>query len=288
VGASPNGTARVWDSSSPYRRWASAPIADNCGALSGAEPDQRYLPIACPGHPTRVWDTAHDRLLAELPSVSAPVGDFALAFPVVNSDGTRAAIARGNTAEVYELPGGRLVRTITHGAAVSALAFGPSGELISGDVAGGLLLDRNNGASQALPPAGGGIDAIAVLADGRTVATDTAKHLQVIDRARGLVVNLEMSERAGLLRPSLDAHRLVVVPSSTIPSRIGAIDPAQLWDLEAGRLVAQLTGHVGRTFSARWTSPRAPARCRRLDTEVANSCPHPQAAASQANAPGCG
>jgi WD40 repeat protein/serine/threonine protein kinase len=253
VGASPAGTARLWDSNSSYRRWAAASIADTCGVFSGAEPDQRYLPIACPGHPTRVWDTAYDRLLAELPSVSAPGGDFALALPVVDSNGTRAAIARGNTAEIYELPGGRLVRTIMHGAAVSALAFGPGGALVSGDVAGGSLLSRN-GDLQALPPARGGIDAIVVLADGRTVAADATKHLRVVDRAGGLIVDLQTSERVGLLRPSPDARRLVIVPSSTVPSRNGAIDPAQLWDLEAGRLVAQLAGHVGRTFSVRWTS----------------------------------
>lgn len=31
VGASKDGTARVWDASSPYRRWNSPPISDDCG-----------------------------------------------------------------------------------------------------------------------------------------------------------------------------------------------------------------------------------------------------------------
>src|SRR5262249_30604620 len=31
VGASPDGTARVWDATSPYRRWGVPPVADDCG-----------------------------------------------------------------------------------------------------------------------------------------------------------------------------------------------------------------------------------------------------------------
>jgi hypothetical protein len=47
-------------------------------------------------HPTRIWDTAHDQLLAELPSVTQVDGDFASAFPAVSAAGDRAAIARAN------------------------------------------------------------------------------------------------------------------------------------------------------------------------------------------------
>jgi WD40 repeat protein len=254
LGASLNGTARMWEASLPYRRWSSPPVADSCRVFSGAAPDQRYLPIACPGHATRVWDTAHDKLLAELPSVSAPGGDFALVLPVVSTDGTQAVIARGNAAEVYRLPGGQLVRTVTHGAPVSALAFGANGELVSGDVAGAMLATLGDGEQQALPSARGGIDAVTMLADGRVVVADAAKHLRILDQARMVVVDRQTSERVGLLRPSPDVRRLVLVPSSTIPSRIGAIDPAQLWELEAGSLIVSLVGHVGRTVSARWTS----------------------------------
>jgi WD40 repeat protein len=252
VGASMDGTARIWDSSSPYRRWSSPPIADSCSTFAGTAPDQRYLPIACPGYPTRVWDTARDQLLAELPSVSAPGGDFAPVLPVVSSDGIRAAIAHGNAAEVYELPGGRLVRTVTHGAAVSAVAFGGSGQLVSGDVAGGVIVTSGDRQDQVM--VSGGIDAIAMLADGRVVVADAARHLRVLDQENLTITDLKLPERVGLLRPSPDARRLVTVPSSTIPSRNGAIDPAQLWDLEARRPVTPLAGHVGRTISARWAS----------------------------------
>jgi len=50
-----------------------------------------------------------------------------------------------------------------------------------------------------------------------------------------------------LLRPSPDGFRLVTIPSYT-----GKAVPPMLWDLEHYRLVAQLEGHVGQAFSARY------------------------------------
>jgi hypothetical protein len=43
--------------------------------------------------------------------VSNVEGDFTSAFPAVSGAVDRAAIARGNAVEVYELPGSRLLRT---------------------------------------------------------------------------------------------------------------------------------------------------------------------------------
>ena len=144
AGASGDGIARVWDATSPYRKWSSPPIADDCGLTGSIEPDGRFLAIGCRDHGTRVWDTARDQLVAELPSVTPVAGDFASAFPAVNASGDRAAIARGNTVEVYGLPGPRLLRTIQHGAPVNAVAFGPSGhDLVSGAIDGSLLVTRD-------------------------------------------------------------------------------------------------------------------------------------------------
>jgi WD40 repeat protein len=254
VGVSLEGTARIWDAMSPYRRSASPPIAESCGTLGSVQPDSRFVAIGCPGHPTRVWDTAHDELLAELPSVSAPGVEFAPVFPAVSSDGISAAVARGNTVEIYDLPGGQLVRTITHRAAVSAVAFGPGGDLVSGDVSGEVLIMRRDGQNQALAAARGGIDAIAMLANGRVVAADASRRLRILDLASITITDLEVPERIGLLRPSPDVHHLITVPSAAIPSQSGSIAPAQLWDLDTGRLVTQLAGHRGRTVAARWIS----------------------------------
>ncbi len=226
--ASTEGPAHVWDARSSYRRWASTPIADSCGTLGGIAPDSRFLAVACPDHATRVWDTARDELLAELPSVSAPGGDFALVFPAVSAAGDRVAVAHGKTAEVYELPGGRLIGAIAHGAAVTAVAFGPGGELVSGDAAGVVLVTRDRQA-QPMPPARGGIDAMAMLANGQILIADSSPHLRVLDQEGTAITNIEMPVRAGLLRPSPDAHRLVVIPSSTVGQPGGTIRPGRLF-----------------------------------------------------------
>ena len=249
VGASWDGTARVWDAAPSYRRWSSPPISDECGVASSLEPDRRFIAVGCEGHRTRVWDTARDLLLAELPSMSPRAGDFAPALPAVSAAGDRAAIARGNSVEVYELPGGTLLRTVDHRAAVTAMAFAASGrDLASGAADGSVLVTRDGGAKVALPLAGAGIDAVAILADGRIVATDARKHLRV-HAPDGITALADVSAptRVGLLRPSPDGRCLV-----TIPSYVGETAPPVLWDLERYRLRSTLDGHVGRVFSARF------------------------------------
>jgi len=133
IGASWDGTARVWDATSPYRRWSSPRIGNDCGLGPSPEPDRRFIAVGCRGHNTLVWDTAHDQQIAELPGVTPADGDLLSAIPTVSIGGDRAAIALGNIVEIYELPGGRLLRTIQHGAPVSAATFAPTGDdLVSG------------------------------------------------------------------------------------------------------------------------------------------------------------
>ncbi|HEX2687795.1 MAG TPA: WD40 repeat domain-containing protein [Kofleriaceae bacterium] len=251
IGASGDGTARVWDATSPYRQWSSPPIADDCGLVTSLEPDGRFLAIGCGDHATRVWDTAHDVLLAELPSVTPVAGDFASAFPAVDAGGDRAAIARGNTVEIYELPGGRLLRTLRHDAPVNAVAFGPAGhDLVSGAIDGSILVTRDELEPIALPASEGGIDAAAILPDGRVVAADAHRRLRFYDPGRNkLLTDLELPTRLRLLRLSADGARLI-----TIPSYSGNAAPLLLWDLVYCRLVAQLKGHTGYVLSARFTT----------------------------------
>ena len=214
VGASWDGTARVWDATSPYRRWSSPPVSDDCGLVTSPEPDRRFVAVGCRDHATRVWDTARDQLLAELPSVTQVDGDFTSAFPAVSSAGDRAAIARGNTVEVYELPGGRLLRTIAHGAPVNAVAFASTGrDIVSGAVDGSLLVTRDDGAVLALPTSAGGIDAVGFLPDGRVVAADAQRRLRVYDPGGAVLADLEIPVRVMSLR--VDGTRLVTVPIYT-------------------------------------------------------------------------
>jgi WD40 repeat protein/serine/threonine protein kinase len=251
VGASWDGTARVWDATSPYRRWSAPSISDDCGVASSLVPDQRFVAVGCIDHPTRVWDTARDQLLAELPSVTQVDGDFASALPAVSAEGDRAAIARGNAVEIYELPGGRLLRTVAHGAAVNAVAFAVAGhDLVSGAVDGSLLVTRDGRDPIALPMSSGGIDAAGFLVDGRVVAADARSRLRVYDPGRNAVItDLAVPTRVGLLRMSPDGHRLI-----TIPIYKGKDAPPVLWDLEPYRVVARLEGHVGRVYSVRFVA----------------------------------
>jgi WD40 repeat protein/serine/threonine protein kinase len=249
VGASWEGTAQVWDATSPYRRWSSPPVAADCGLVASLEPDGRFLAIGCRDHATRIWDTSRDQLVAELPSVTPVARDFTSAFPAVSTAGDRAAIARGDTVEVYELPSRRLVRVIRHGAAVNAVAFAPAGhDLVSGATDGSLLVTRDGREPIALPTSVGGIDAAGFLVDGRVVAGDARGRLRIYDPDRAAVIaDLELPTRLRLLRPSPDGLRLVTISSYT-----GKAVPPLLWDLERYRLVAPLEGHVGQAFSARY------------------------------------
>jgi WD40 repeat protein len=176
-------------------------------------------------------------------------GDFDSAFPAVSVIGDRAAIARGDTVEVYELPSSRLVRVIRHPAAVDAVAFSPRGhDLVSGAIDGSLLVTRDDRESIALPASSGGVDAADFLLDGRVVATDVRGRLRIYDPERAVVItDLELSTRVRLLRSSPDGSRLI-----TIPSYNGKAAPPLLWDLERYRLITELEGHVGRVLSARF------------------------------------
>jgi WD40 repeat protein len=169
---------------------------------------------------------------------------------VVSGAGDRAAIARDNTVEVYELPGGRLLRTIAHSAPVNAVAFATTGrDIVSGTVDGSLLVTHDNGATLALPNVSGGIDAATFLPDGRMVAVDARRHLRVYNPGGVILADLEIPVRVMSLR--LDGTRLVAMPLVPVAADVA---PPLLLDIERYRVIAQLEGHVGRVFSARWVA----------------------------------
>jgi WD40 repeat protein len=250
VGASFDGTARVWDTASPYRRWDSPQIGAECDTEESLVPDQRFIALSCRNHGTHVWDTARGELLAELPRVTPIEGNYASALPALTATGNRAAISRGNTVEVYALPSGQLLRTIVHPAAVNAVAFAPAGhDLVSGAVDGSLLITHDEGDPVALPTSPAGIDAAAILADGRVVVADASGRLRVIGPDRNaLLMDLAAPSRIRLLRPSPDGRRLVTISTTSEQA------PPVLWDLDQYRLVARLEGHAGRVFTARFVA----------------------------------
>jgi WD40 repeat protein len=248
IGASLDGGARVWSATPPYMRWSSPSVAEDCGIATTPEPDSRFVAVGCRDQTTRVWDTARDQLLAELPSVSRVNGDFTSAFPAVSATGALAAIARGDEVAVYELPGGRLVRTIAHRAPVSAVAFAKTGrDMVSGAIDGSLIVARDNGALLILPPAGGGIDTVGFLSDGRVLAADAKEHLRVHDPVGALLADLELPARVMSLRS--EGTQVIAIPIYT-----GKPASPILLDLARNALIGQLQGHVGRVFAARWVA----------------------------------
>jgi len=223
-------------------------MSDDCGILIGAQPDGRFVAVGCGARPTRVWDTAHDRSLAELPSVT-PIesGGFTSAFPAVSAEGDRAAIARGNDVELYALPGGHLLRRIKHAAPVSAVTFAPMGrDLVTGAVDGSILITRDDGSSRALQ-ATAGIDVAELLPDGRVVAADAERRLRVFDPSGADLADLELPVRVMSLRR--EGSHLVA-----LPSYLAAVTPPLVIDVAHPRVVARLEGHTGQVFSARWIS----------------------------------
>lgn len=251
IGASRDGIARLWNATSPYRQWGSEPMSDDCGIVIGAQPDGRFNAVGCGTRPTHVWDTAQDRLLAELPSVT-PIADggFTSAFPAVSAGGDRAAIARGNTVELYALPGGRLLRRIEHGAPVSAVAFARTGQdVVSGATDGSILVTRDDGTSRALRDSAG-VDAVELLPDGRVVTSDAERRLRVFSASGTVLADLEMPVRIMSLRR--EGARLVA-----LPSYLATATPPVIVDIDRGRVVARLEV--------------TPARCSRRDGSRRNA-----------------
>lgn len=241
LAASWDGTARIWDARSPYRQWSAARQSSGFGLFGGVEPDGRYMAIACPGCATRVWDTARDQLLAELPEVAGPGGDSPVPFPAVSAAGDRTAIARGSAVELYALPGATLVRTVAHVAPVTALAFTPDGELVSGDAAGSVLVTHGKTDVALAAPGGAGIAALAVLPDGRVAAADTSGRVRILDGAGAQAI---AGARVRMLRPSPDGRRLLAVPFHAGPPT-----PMVLLDVDHGTVV-MLDGPP--VYAARW------------------------------------
>ncbi|HET9623338.1 MAG TPA: protein kinase [Kofleriaceae bacterium] len=241
VGASWDGTARVWAAGAPYQRWQSPQASQDCGEVTSLESDRRFLAVQCRKHPTRIWDTEREQLVAELPAVTSVDGDFDGSHPAVSVDGARAAIPHDQTIDIYELPAARVVRTIAHPAAVNTVAFAPSGhDVISGSIDGTLIVSHDDGTQVELPRMPAGIDAAVFWPDGRLLASDAQRHLRVHDARGAIVGELGLAGRARMLRSSTDGHRLLAVPTP-----FGSAAATELWDLEARRRVVEIPSDVG-------------------------------------------
>jgi eukaryotic-like serine/threonine-protein kinase len=237
VGASWDGRATLWNAGPPYRRWMSEPATVRCPTVK--EVQSRYVVVACGNQPIKVWDTARDLLLAEIPTMTR--------VAIVSPDGGKVALARDNAVEVRELPGGRLVRVLDHGAPVTAIAFAPNGlDLISGAADGSLLISRGDETRLTLRTQGR-VDALVLLADGRAVISNEQRHLEFYAPDGALLADLMMATRTMALRP----HETRVV---AVPNYLETAAPPILLDLQNYKVVAELAGHVGNVNAVRWIS----------------------------------
>src|SRR5262249_46589125 len=91
----------------------------------------------------------------------------------------------------------------------------------------------------------GGIDVAEILPDGRLIASDAQRRLQIYGVSGEVLADLEMPARMMSLR--IDRTRLIALAGY-------ARNPAApvLIDLTRPRIVGQLEGHVGHVFSAHW------------------------------------
>jgi WD40 repeat protein len=88
---------------------------------------------------------------------------------------------------------------------------------------------------------------VQILPDGR-VAAAAGNRLRIYDPDRDTILaEFELQTRVRMLRTSSDGLRLIAIPSYT-----GKASPPTLLDLARYRIVAQLEGHVGRVFAARF------------------------------------
>ena len=253
IGASWNSGARVWDATRSYLQWANPSVSEDCGRSVRLEPDRRFIAIACANRGTRIWDTAgvaSPRLLAELPSPTPVPGAFISPRPAVDLLGERAAIAEGPTVTVHELPGGTVVATVHHTAAVTTVAFAASGrDLITGSVDGVVRITRGGGEEFELVRLPAAVDTAGFLPDGRVVIADASRKLGVYDVVRRIrIAEFDLPARVTAFRASSNSGRLL-----TIPTTGGPRSPV-LWDLGLYRQVAELDAHQGSVFSARFVS----------------------------------
>jgi WD40 repeat protein/serine/threonine protein kinase len=247
VGASWDGTARIWDARPSYRRWTSKTIGRECGVGVRPDDDRKLLAVSCGDAGTHVWDTSRDALVAELPGTTAVGGWFNSATAVISAASNLVAIPRGSVVELYHLPSGRHARTVTHESPVTSIAFASQGDvLVSGSTDGAVLVTGGGLALTSLPSSATAIDVVGFVADGRVITADQGGRLRVYDGAGAIVAELALPGRVRAFRSSPDSRRLVTIASTALP---GA---SVLWDLDRYIAIANIGDDKNKIFSARF------------------------------------
>jgi len=188
------------------------------------------------------------RMLAQLPGIPPVSGESRTPHAAVDVSGERAAIANGNVVTIYELPSGQPLRTVSHQAVVTAVAFAQRGrDLVTGDMAGGVLVTRDGRETYALAQRSASIDVVRFLGDGRVVVADAGNRLSVHDADRILLLReLTLPSRAAAFRVSSNGRRLLAIPPADTPQ------PIVILDMERYQEVARLAERRSLIFSAQF------------------------------------
>ncbi|HEY6174273.1 MAG TPA: serine/threonine-protein kinase [Kofleriaceae bacterium] len=239
VSASVDGIAHVWPMHDSYRRFGSPARGKGCGTAVVPREDVRFLAVSCETG-AQIWDTANDKLLAELPGPQ-PLPPIPDPYPAVTALGDRAAVALGNAVAVFALPGGTRIRTIEHPALVRTLAFAPAGhDLVTASADGTVFVIRDEREPVALPSPAGAITAVAFTPDGHAIAASASdRRLRSYDLERGQAA-YELDDSSQIadvraLRISPDGRRLIAIAMDK-----NTVLPV-LWDLPNRRRIATLS-----------------------------------------------
>jgi WD40 repeat protein len=118
--------------------------------------------------------------------------------------------------------------------------------MVSGALDGSVRVVREDGSTLSLQ-ASGGVDAVALLPDGRVLVADAERRLVEYATDGTVLATLELPVRVMSLRR--EGARIVALANC-----VANAAPPLVIDLEHHRVDARLEGHVGCVLSARWVS----------------------------------
>jgi WD40 repeat protein len=188
-----------------------------------------------------VWDIAHDKLIRELGSHTAPIRAIA-----IDATGKLVATASGNDVRLFGLGDGTLLRVLhTDHASFTAVAFAPNGQLVIGDDDGTVklwdpVLDATIASWPLLPTA---VTAIALSPD-ESLVVASASHVVIYSLAdfrRGNAKPIELDNPGEVVAVAFTTGGWGVVT--------GTDDGAKIWDVATGKLLGTRGAH-GRAVDA--------------------------------------
>jgi WD40 repeat protein len=237
VTASRDGTARVWRAETGGEQ---AVLAGHPGSVRSAAfaPDGRDVVTVGEGGTLRIWDPQFQPRLRLLLRARRPVGRV-----VVGPDGSILAVAGAEGMRLVRAQSGSAVRTLDR-RSVADVSLDARGEL-AGTVAARRVTLRRISTGEVIrrfdtrTP----VQALALSADGRAVATAHASGTARIWTVQGRLVRVLRGHRGGVTDVAFSPQSGRLATASTDGT-------ARIWDARSGRLQHTLSGHHDAVLSA--------------------------------------